>query len=489
MKKKLLIVDLAICSLWMLSALFGRVDWVQPVFALSVLGVMTRFVVSFSLYYQEKHSWLPLCIFALLTGSLVYEERIGIGIGTITSYFFCLTGLEYNKLVRGLLGMGLFLWVFVAPYVYVLFSLEKLRRTDLSWKELIGGILWHDRLTKTCSAILAIMLLAFLTGMSMNPQLCQVLCFTAVPLTYWLLCHYHRTKSDYLWVLVVSMAIFWYGQLMAGAWRASLLFVSFVLVAYVGTRLYKNTQRILLSICAVLYLGVLLPSFSIGYNQYACINYARSGFYYLNPFKGILYITDSTGELYGLRDRYGLLIEPTYEFIQSGICSPYEWSYEYPMQREGYTRYYNVLNNEFVNEPAIKEDLQHGVKEILENHFAELGSDYGDRGQVQVADLRNGKTIADIRISMYGKPSLNYYPECFLPDDSVEVVAGQFLRNDSVKVYVDMLKRSMSYAINVPDSAPRYRIYVRLAADSVPSHNTLMDIARKVASLPELDIF
>ena len=88
-----------------------------------------------------------------------------------------------------------------------------------------------------------------------------------------------------------------------------MLLASFGLVTFVGTRLYKNTQNLLLTISSVLYLGVLLPSFAIGYNQYACINYARSGFYYLNPFKGILYITDSKGELYGLRDRYGLLIE------------------------------------------------------------------------------------------------------------------------------------------------------------------------------------
>jgi len=60
MKTRLLFVDLAICSLWMLSALGGRDSWVQSLCALSVLGVMTRFVVSFSLYFQEKHSWLPL---------------------------------------------------------------------------------------------------------------------------------------------------------------------------------------------------------------------------------------------------------------------------------------------------------------------------------------------------------------------------------------------------------------------------------------------
>ena len=484
MKSKLLLLDLSICSLWMLSLLGGRDGWFYPAFAFSVLGVMMRFVASFSLYYQEKRSWLPLGIFALLSGVLVYFENITIG--TIASYFFCLTGLEYSKVVKNTIGICLFFWIFAAPFVYALFSLGKLRRTDLTWKDLLGAILWRDRMTKTCSAILGVMFLTFLTGMSMTPHLCQVMCFTAAPLTYWLLCHYLRQKSEFLWLLVISMAIFWYGQLLSGTWRASLLLVSFGLVVFVGTRLYKNSQSFLLAICMVIYLGVFLPSFSIGYNQYACINYARSGFYYLSPFKGILYITDSTRELYGLRDRYGLLIEPKYEHIGSGTNVPYKWSYVFPMQKDGYTRYYDVLNNEFVNEPDIKEDIQHDVREIIENHFAECGSDYDDRGQITITDLLNGKTIADVRVCMYGNPILNYYPDRFIADDSVKVEAGQFLRNDSVEVYNDMLKKSMSYAVNVPDSVARYRIYVRIAADSLISHSTLTDIAEKVASLPEL---
>ena len=366
MKSKLLLLDLSICSLWMLSLLGGRDGWFYPAFAFSVLGVMMRFVASFSLYYQEKRSWLPLGIFALLSGVLVYFENITIG--TIASYFFCLTGLEYSKVVKNTIGICLFFWIFAAPFVYALFSLGKLQRTDLTWKDLLGAILWRDRMTKTCSAILGVMFLTFLTGMSMTPHLCQVMCFTAAPLSYWILCHYLRQKSEFLWVLVIGMAIFWYGQLLSGTWRASLLLVSFGLVVFVGTRLYKNSQSFLLAICMVIYLGVFLPSFSIGYNQYACINYARSGFYYLSPFKGILYITDSTRELYGLRDRYGLLIEPKYEHIGSGTNVPYKWSYVFPMQKDGYTRYYDVLNNEFVNEPDIKEDIQHDVREIIENH-------------------------------------------------------------------------------------------------------------------------
>lgn len=486
MRTKLLLLDLSVCSLWMLSLFGGRNDWNTPAFAFAVLGVMMRFVVSFSLYHSEKRSLIPLCLFGILTGILVTVDMLGID--TITSYFFCLTNLNYSNVLKRIMGISLFAWLFVAPFICycVLFFRKRLVRTGLKWQELVGGILWHNRMAKSCFALIAVMLLTFLTGVSMYPDLCQLMCFTAVPLSYLLICHYYRVKSEDLWLLVVSMAAFWYGQEFSGAWRASFLFVCFVLVILVCIRLAKNTNHHLIAIISAVYLGILLPSFSIGYNQYACINYPRWGFYYLTPFKGILYIKDSTGKLYGLRDRYGLLIEPVYEAIGRGVECPYEWEYNYPMMKDGYIRQYNVLDNEYVHESDIDEVLQHHIREIIEGHFADNGSRYDDRGQIKVTDLSNGKTIADVRVSMYGLPNLNYYPERFIADDSTEVASGHFFRNDSVVVYNDMLKQSLSYAVNTPDSLSRYRIYVRLATDSISSDSTLILIANKVASLDEL---
>ena len=87
MKSTLLLLDLSICSLWMLSLLGGRDGWFYPAFAFSVLGVMMRFVASFSLYYQEKRSWLPLGIFAFLL------------VGLCTSVMW---GAIFNMAVEGL---------------------------------------------------------------------------------------------------------------------------------------------------------------------------------------------------------------------------------------------------------------------------------------------------------------------------------------------------------------------------------------------------
>ena len=208
----------------------------------------------------------------------------------------------------------------------------------------------------------------------------------------------------------------------------------------------------------------------------------------MEPFHGILYLTDSTRELYGLRDRYGLLVEPVYERICESDRFPNGWPYIYELQKDGYCLYYEVVNNTFTHEPDICPELQHEIREILENHFKWNGSEYDDKGQIAVTELIDGKTIADVRISMYGNPFVNYNTERFIPDDSITVASGQFFRNDSVKVYHGT-KHSLSYAQNIPDkTAPRYRIYVRLATDSIPSDSTLVGLAKKVASLKELKL-
>lgn len=349
MKSKFLFIDLTICIVWMLSLFGGRINWNSPFFLLISVGVLLRFVVSFSLHRKEKRTWLPLGLFlvlAVLMGCMGYD----FGVSIIARYSFILTGLEYSMVFRKVIEISLMLWLFAYPLAYYLYMLFRgqLERTDLAWKDLLGGILWHDRLTKTCSAILIVMLTAFLSGLSMNARVCQIMCMTAPPLTYWLICRYNKVKAEYVWILVISMCIFWYAQLTAGMWRAVLLFASFGFVVHIGIRLYRNTKNSILAFSAVLYLAMLLPSFSIGYNQYACLNYARKGFYYLSPFHGILYVTDSTRELYGLRDRYGLLVKPEYENISRSNRHFSGWRYVYNLQKDGKNNYYDVYNNMFL---------------------------------------------------------------------------------------------------------------------------------------------
>ena len=482
MKSKLFYLDLAVCSVWMLSLMGVRGLWTDSVFVLSVLVILCRFVILHSLVHKEKRSWLPLLAYIPLTAVFLVKCRHN-GIADILDYTYALTKLEFTVSLRRIIGMSLVLWLLVLPYICYLYMLvrRQLVRTGLTWCELSGAILWHGRFEKTVSAMLSITIVTFLAGRPMNMSLCMVMCLMAVPLTYWLLCRYHRVKADKLWVLVIAMGIFWYSQIFAGAWRALMLLASFGLVAYVGTRLYRYIRNSLQVNAFVLYAGIILPSFAIGYNQYACMNYARDGFQGCYPYSGIIYITDDTHQLYGLRDRYGLIIEPEYERIQE-YYNVDDFVYLYILQKDGYNRYYNIFSNKYVYEPDIQPQLQHEVRKILEDYFTGHGSGHDDKGHITVTGLSEGKTIADVRITMDGIPYLNYSGENFLAEDSVWLSSGEFLRNDSVRVGYSV-KRSLSYAVNVPDdTSARYRIYVRLATDDAPSEAVLRELADSVSA-------
>ena len=350
MKSILFYLDLIICSVWMLFV-FGRYGgWAIPVAAICLPAVFYRFVLAFSLSKNEVRSWLPLLIYAPLSVWIVFSGY-DISVSQISDYFFHLTNLEHNDFIHGIIKNFFLFWLFALPYLYYLFLLirKKTLRTELTWIELIGAILWHDKQTKIISAILMVMLIAFITGLSMSATACQLMCIAAAPVTYWLICRYNRIKAEKLWMLVIAMAIFWGAQIMFGWWRGIMLLISLGMVAYVGIVLSHKIKNVLMNIAFTLYLGVLLPSFSIGYNQYASIQYARSGFHYLEPFRGILYITGGNG-LYGLRDRYGMIIEPEYETIRIGEKRTSYWSHLYILQKDSCNIYYDAFNNKFVQE-------------------------------------------------------------------------------------------------------------------------------------------
>ncbi|MBP3688452.1 MAG: hypothetical protein J6I54_00525 [Bacteroidaceae bacterium] len=162
--------------------------------------ILCRFVISLSLAHKEKRSWLPLLAYIPLTAVFLVKSRHN-GIVDILDYTSALTSLEFTVSSRRVIGMSLVLWLLVLPYICYLYLLvrRQLVRTGLTWRELSGAILWRGRFEKTVSAMLSITLVTLLTGRSMNMSLCWVMCLTAVPLTYWLLCRYHRVKADKLW--------------------------------------------------------------------------------------------------------------------------------------------------------------------------------------------------------------------------------------------------------------------------------------------------
>ncbi len=71
-------------------------------------------------------------------------------------------------------------------------------------------------------------------------------------------------------------------------------------------------------------------------------------------------ICDDTGTYYGLRDRYGLLVEPVYDKIAMASPTLNGRFIEYGLQKNGYTRVYSILTNE-IYPSSINDELQRNI--------------------------------------------------------------------------------------------------------------------------------
>ena len=75
MRKILLGIDLAICSLWTIAALGSRIAWVgTPATWIVMLLIMSRLLLSFTLYHREKKSWIQELLFMGLAAFAVSTE-------------------------------------------------------------------------------------------------------------------------------------------------------------------------------------------------------------------------------------------------------------------------------------------------------------------------------------------------------------------------------------------------------------------------------
>lgn len=484
MRSKLHTFDLAICLLWILSAFCGRYYWNQITTVYLGFSMMLRLVISFSLKRKEKKTWLPLVVYASVSWAfLFFDIHVYNGIGEIGDYFFHVTGLEYNRYVDWLISGCVWIWIMIIPFLYYFYLLIRRRLVDtgMTKKELFGSILWNDRRAKFFCAVTMLTFISLNAGVGMHQRFCQTMCFIAPPLVYWLICRYTNIKVEKVWLVLLGSVCFWYAQSLGGIFRVAVLVASFIMIAFACAHLYKSTKSHTLTAAAMVFLGILLPSFSIGYNQYACINYPRSGYYYLAPYNGILYINNTTnGEHVGLRDRYRLLVEPEYERIKPGFVSPLGWTTSFLLQKDGYSKTYSIYDNK-ISPSDIEPELQSQLCKIITGYFDEKDNGYADKGEILVTDLLTDKTIGHVRVSMHGNPMWQYERAYFLPEDTVEVQANEFLRTDSVGVTGYETKNILCYAENVPnDSIAKYQVYVRLALDQTPKEKDLLGIVNEV---------
>lgn len=486
MKRKLLWLDLIVCSVWILAVLGDRGGWGSVLQLIVLLMAFLRLSFAFSIAKLEKRSWLPLAGMVLLT-ALMLQVTGFVGIDKIGAYSFHISGLEWNESVyRGIL-LFCVAWIWLLPLIayFVLLFRRRLVTTEMRWTDLLGGILWKDRRSQIYSALMLVCIISFYGGLSMNARVCQILCFTAPAFSYWLLCRHYHVVPKKMGLLVVSMVIFFYAQPFAGVWRGALLAVSLGIVIYMGLLFYRSAGVRSTAVLSVLYLGIFLPSLAIGYNQYACLNYGRWKYYSHRPYAGIFYIQDASGQKLGLRDRYGMLVKPEYESIVSPNGEL--WAEEVELRTDGYSVYYDLFTGDLKKRNEIDEALQVEVSRKVTDFLNKYKKANGDRVEVKITALPAYKTVAHVRMITFGVPRYYYGNDFLFPEDTTDLSSDGF-SCDTLEISEYARKSLLRYVKELKrDSVPVYRIDVKLAADAMLQKSMAVELVNNIAESKQLN--
>lgn len=490
MRKILLGIDLAICSLWTIAALGSRIAWVDtPVTWIVMLLIMSRLLLSFTLYHREKKSWIPGLLFMGLTAFAISTE-LDIKLSELASKVFPLLNLDFNRWWYVGLTLAVATWLWIVPLVVFLVNIFcKGSLTDtLTWKDALGKLLWTDKTARTYCSLLLITIGTLYAGLTMNARLCLFASVVAPTMSFHLLKRYYGLEKGKMWVLVISMLIFFFAQPHAGLLRMSMLGISFSMVAYVCSSFYQKEKKLLLSVISAIYVGILLPSLAIGNNQYTCFNVGRTGYYSLDIYPGIFSIEDKKTGKIGLRSRYALLVKPEYESIV--YHTPRHWFGKLELRKNGYYTLYDICNNEYRKDNHISHQLQDSLCQIVEEYLSEYDYKYDERLEVRLIEAKNSQVRTHIKALKNGSVIYNYDDKgAFIPTDSVSYTPGTIVCDSLVRLEWCMLK-SLSYTHNATtnDSAV-YNIHVTLARENMPKPKEAEMLVQKISCfLKKVDI-
>lgn len=490
MRKILLGIDLAICSLWTIAALGSRIAWVDtPVTWIVMLLIMSRLLLSFTLYHREKKSWIPGLLFMGLTAFAISTE-LDIKLSELASKVFQTLNLDFNRWWYVGLTLAVATWLWIVPLVVFLVNIFcKGSLTDtLTWKDALGKLLWTDKTARTYCSLLLITIGTLYAGLTMNARLCLFASVVAPTMSFHLLKRYYGLEKGKMWVLVISMLIFFFAQPHAGLLRMSMLGISFSMVIYVCSSFYQDKKKLLPSVMSAIYVGILLPSLAIGNNQYTYFNVGRTGYYSIDTYPGIFCIEDKKTGKIGLRSRYALLVKPEYESIV--YHTPRHWFGKLELRKNGYYTLYDICNNEYRKDNHISHQLQDSICQIVEEHLSEYDYKYDERLEVRLIEAKNSQVRTHIKALKNGSVIYNYDDKgAFIPTDSVSYTPGTIVCDSLVRLEWCMLK-SLSYTHNaITNDSAVYNIHVTLARENMPKPKEAEMLVQKISCfLKKVDI-
>ena len=353
----------------------------------------------------------------------------------------------------------------------------------------LGAIMWKDKGAKIYCQLMLIAVCALYAGLAMDMRMCRFACIVLPPLSLYLInrhvtsCRGTSEKNPMvgkLWMMWAAMVLFFYGQRYAGMWRVWMFVASMALVAYVCWRTFGKQGLVQISILATIYLGIFLPTLAIGYNQYACIEYSRRGLYTLEPLRGVFYIKDTNKV--GLRDRYGILIEPIYDNIVHKSRNRPLGIYE--LRNNGCYTLYNVYHNKMMKSNVSDLHLQDSIFQILDEYCDRNAYGYRDTLEVRVTSKFNAEIpLSYVKMTRRGVYSYyNYSGQPYISEDSVTLHSGEFA-TDTIVRYGDTY-HVLHYSYDVKrDSTVLYNIDVKTAKQVVPQQEALVELVKEIETL------
>lgn len=487
MNKKLLLTDLALCSLWALAVLGSRAWGMQLGYQMSLLLVlvMMRITLSFALYRRDRKAWMPWVLQTVLAVPFIQAGR-NFEMYRLINMPFQVLGISLVPSARILFRCLLMAWFWLMPVgVYAWYMLRKRwARQGMRWTEVMGALLWHDRSARLYSKLMLLAVLALLAGLAMDMRMACFACVVAPVLSLMVLSRHYGVEVKHIWIAAASMVVFYLCQDTAGMWRVALLAISFVPVVYLCSNFFRQKGMVRLTLASILYIGVLLPCLSIGNNPYACLKYARDGFYYVAPYSGVLVVEDEGTGKVGLRDRYGLLVEPEYDSWTWHDSR--RWFGQLELRRNGYFMLYDICNDRLSKGDGLDHELQDSLCMVMDSHMASHTYAFNDRLEVSVKDCIKGKLLAHVRMVCNGGPLYHYdreTREAFIKNGADTLQAGSFVC-DTVYIEKCLLKQ-MAHAVQngCRDSVQVYTIDVKSARDEQPREEEVRGLMDAIASL------
>lgn len=338
-------LDLLLCSVWGLFVIHLWVsdlltsicleeatkfpEWTLP---FVIYAMLIRVSLSFMMFRKEKYGWMTafICLFCgllchfILQGSVMADAQrdmynyANIAVNYTLSPRWITTELPPYSSWK-VWNLFLPLWLWLMPLIYFLYARKKCVQTRTAKITLWNGLyFWNDPLRCRYLTYCILFIIAWCTGIVMNEWLSLVIMLLLPAYSYFFVNRKNGRKVywyEYLGI-VFSAGCFWYAQYVTNDTRNVCLVVSAILALIPTIYFAAKTKKYIKAALTYVMVGVLLPSFCLGYDVYTVKDAARKQNYRDDMcLTGVLIVENRNGNV-GLRDRYRLIAPTRYSDVQ-----------------------------------------------------------------------------------------------------------------------------------------------------------------------------